>query len=246
MKFYAFVEEDQKLENARLCADARTAFAVAIMANKTNPLVAVRDSEDRVVMIDPRESVIEVNGLMCSEFILAEVDEAGELTYTCSDTIPVTTNRNYILVHYENNNYIRAIDEAGDMASTLICLLNPAKVQNHSVLYELGPFKLKENKEIVFEYPFGDKFIIEGSLEKDPKYLSLRDPYIPVGKLVAIKGGFGSGTKMKFIGKMSSLIKLCEDVDLDRTPYTLYVQDNILNPSELHCVKNPKINSITL
>lgn len=247
MKFYAFVEEDQKLENARQCPDGRTAFAVAIMANRAKPLVAVRDAEDQVIMINPYEPVIKVNGLMRSEFIGVFVDENGDLTFECSDEIPVLDRMGYILAHYEGDSYIKTItdDEDCDITPKNISEdVNPSKIQIHYVNYEIGPVTYRKTNEIFFN-GFKKDLIIEGSLEKDPRVLSLPASYIPDKKLVVMKGEFDEATSMKFIGKMSGVIKLYEHADINRTPYTFYTQD-VLNPNTLYRVKNPKIKSITL
>ena len=263
MKYFAFVEEGQKLENARQCPTMDTAFAVAIMANTTNPLIAVRDSSDAVITVDPSQKPVKMDWLMRSDFILAEVDSAGELCFTAFDSIVYSDSNKYIiLVYYKDDYYV--VGNAGMQSiSELMKAVNPARIQKHTINHMIGPVTVSGEDKIVFEYN-SSEFYITGSVDRDFDILEMDKSLVPDGKLLVLRGdSIGDATQMRFIGKFSSVVKLYENIHkaplrLETSKFTTmlkhrsehtiggyryYVQDSLHN---YHNVKNPKIGSVEL
>ena len=263
MKYFAFVEEDQKLESARQCPTMETAFAVSIMANTTNPLIAVRDSDDAVITIDPSQKPVKMDWLMKSDFILVEVDSAGELCFTAFDSIVYSDSNKYIiLVYYKDDYYV--VGNAGVKSiSELMKAVNPARIQKYTINHTIGPVTLSEEDNIVFKYD-SIKFYITGSVDRDSNILEMDESLVPDGKLLVLSGGsIGNAIQMRFIGKFSSVVKLYENIH--STPHCLetgifatimkrrsehvsggyryYVPDSL---HDYHIVKNPEIGSVEL
>ena len=266
MKYFAFVEEGQNLENARQCPSLETAFGVAIIANTVNPMTAVRDSDGAVITVSPSQTLIKMDWLMKSDFVLVEVDEEGELCFTALDTIAHSKNSKYvILVYYRDGYYV--VGNAGEQSiSSLMEAVNPAQVQRHKINHMIGPVTISEEDKIVFEY-LSNKFCITGSVEKDFNVLTMDRSLIPDGKLMVLNDTIGNATQMRFIGKFSSIVKLYENNDekaihlnsgkymymlkLRSKPvykYIYYVQDSYdgRGTDTFRIIHNPKIGSVEL
>ena len=237
MKYYAFVEENQNVENARMCPTLETAFAVSIMANTEKPVAAVRDNDGNVITIDPRQQSVKVDWIMRSNFILIELD-GDVLTLSSHDNVPtISTDESVLLVHCTGNNYV-----VGNIGRQLTIddikkSIHPADVTKSAYEYGIGPLVKKIDR---LNFKYFTQLYIEGNIAEYGYTVDMDSRIIPDGKLLVINGTFGNATEMRFIGKISSLIKLHEDTY--NSHYQYYIQHN----GKFYNVKNPKIVTTNL
>ena len=254
MKYYAFVEENQSIENARMCPTMETAFAVAIMANTEKPAVAVRNEYGDVITIDPRQELIKIDWIMRSEFILVDVDGDVLTLSSCDDIPSIKSDTSLLLVHYASNKYaVGNIGRKFDIDDIKSRILSTT-IDNSRYECGIGPL-VKKVDRIKFDRV---DHCIEGNLD-DHGYVPDMDPrLVPEGKVLVINGAFGDATEMKFVGKLSSLMKIREDStemkfvgklsslmnheSFYSSDYKYYVQ----NKGKFYNLKKAKITSINL
>ena len=241
MKYYAFVETSQNIENARMCPTMETAFAVAIMANAENPVAAVRDENGEVVTIDPRQQPIKLDWITRSSFVLVKLDD-DELMFRGYDQIPTIPENSALLIHCVGNSYV--VGNTGEKhldIDNIEKLIHPADIQNRIYECGIGPLVKKTNK-LVFNYP-NSKFTIEGTVSEDGNIPDMDSRLIPKGKMMILSAPIGTGSEMRFVGKFSSVVKIYEKAEHHPVYKYFYVQDG---SGKFHSVKNPRIVSVDL
>ena len=241
MKYYAFVETNQNIENARMCPTMETAFAVAIMANAENPVAAVRDENGEVVTIDPRQQPIKLDWITRSSFVLVKLDD-DELMLRGYDQIPTIPENSALLIHCVGNSYV--VGNTGEMhlnIDNIEKLIHPATILNRSCEYGIGPLVKRANK-LIFNYP-NTELVIEGTVSEDGNIPDMDSRLIPKGKMMILSAPIGIGSEMRFVGKFSSVIKIYEKAERHHIYRYFYVQDAY---GKFHSVKNPRIASVDL
>lgn len=251
MKYYAFVEEVKDIENLegasmRKCPTMETAIAVSIMANKTNPLVAVADSNGEIITIDPKAETVTIDGLMKAEYILVELDKNGVPVLSTSDTIPFSINKHAVLVNFNGGNkYIEANPNCNTAKDSLLKIEDVKTAAQQSMIqhsvYSSAPFGFKRTR-VTFGYNFR-AFSIIGTPSKDILRFKMDDQLIPEDKLLVLDNQYGDATHLYWISSFSDLARIYEE-NGERHDYHFYIQGESKN--ELIQLRNVETEEVDL